>query len=160
MSGFYSPILNIASGWRTTVGNAFQTLRRVSFVIEDTFSFGDFDPQINWKGMAATAVVVRRARYLRIFNFLLFSLDISATLAAPFATEVQVTLPDSKTTYGTQNNNEAQGGAYNGSNAGVGETNPWNSNSGWSYLSLQRVNGAAYTAGAFRAILNGFLEVT
>lgn len=146
------------AAWRATLNKVFQQLRRVKFVVENSFSFGDFDPEINWNGMAATAVDVRRARYLKIFKMFWFSVDIRATLAAPFAAGVFITLPSVIISNANEKSGVQGGGAYM-FNAGTAEVGTWSGNAGTNILNAYRPGTAVHTAGAFIFIANGFLEI-
>ena len=157
MSGLFSPNFSVDANWKSTISKAFQQLRRVKFVVENTFSFGDFDPQTNFSGMTVTNYRVYRARYLKIFGMLWFSFEITATLAAPLAANVYIIIP------GTGPDPDATSAGQSGGaqirNAGVYETGTWLLVGNTNQLQMNRPAWAAFTAGAavFRA--NGFVEV-
>jgi hypothetical protein len=88
-----SPNLKVGKDWRGTLNLAFSTLRRIVFLTPDDFSWGDFDPQINWNGMTATGTIVYRARYLKIFKFVWLSIDIRTTLSGAMTSSIAVTVP-------------------------------------------------------------------
>lgn len=147
----FSPNLKVLKDWRGSLNVAFSILRRVRFIVEETFSFGDFDPQINWNGMTITSPLVTRARYLKIFKMFWFSLDIGGTLAAPFTNIVTVTMP-----FATAEN---QGGTGFGQNAATAEGSFWEVLAASNSLVVYRAAFGNYTAGAFRTRINGFLEI-
>lgn len=147
--------LKVFSDWKRSVSDAFRILRRTLFVYESDFTFQTFDPQINWNGMVATAISTNRARFLRISKTLLFSIDIRATLAAPFATSLSVAIPQGGTSAGTQ----VQGGGAYMFNAGVAEVGTWSTLENGGVIMAQRPGNAAYTAGSFIFIANGFIEL-
>jgi len=152
----YSPNLPIGSGWKSTLQAAFQTLRRVKFIIEENFSFGDFDPQVNWNGMTVSAVNIRKARYLKLFKLFFVSVDIQATLAAPLTLNVTITIPE--TIYGTST--EYQSGAGSGNSGGPAVTLVWQAQGTTDKILIYRYDFANYGAGVFRGVFNGFLEIT
>ena len=156
MSGLFSINPSLLHGWKQTLTIFFSKIRRVSFVVEDTFSFGDFNPQVNWNGMTATVVSVNRARYLKIWKFFWFSIDISATLAAPFTTSVILTIPH--TAY-----QSSPAGAHITAgllqNAGAYEVGTCQVAGGSDQMTIFRTALGAYTAGAFLFRANGFIEV-
>jgi len=139
--------------WRSEIISNF-------LVSENVFAFGDFDPQINWNGMAATGVIVYRARRLRIFNLMLFSVDIAATLAAPFTNVVTINIPGAALLAATAGAEDFQGGAGLIDNAGAGEGSLWQIRGGESNLFIYRAAIANFTAGVMRARINGFIEVS
>ena len=139
--------------WRSEIISNF-------LVSENVFAFGDFDPQINWNGMAATGVIVYRARRLRIFNLMLFSVDIAATLAAPFTNVVTINLPGTALLAAVEGAEDFQGGAGLSNNAGVGEGCLWQIKANESSLFVYRPTINNYTAGLMRARINGFIEVS
>lgn len=156
MSGeLFSPNVSLLSSWRQSITVLLQTLRRVKFVVENTFSFGDFDPQPNWFGMAATNVLIYRARYLRIYKFLWISVDISATLAAPFTNGIGITIP--WTLAGDIASNQAFGARV--SNNSVNDSGVVIGNGTFSAVLFIRPVAANFTAGVTRITANGFFEV-
>lgn len=48
MTGFYSPNLKLLKTWQSTFAQAFQTLTRVNFATDDTFTYSDFSPTLTW----------------------------------------------------------------------------------------------------------------
>lgn len=151
--------LKVLKDWRSSLSVAFQILRRIQFIVEDTFSWGDFDPQIDWGGMAATGIEVGRCRYLKIWNFLWFSIDIRASLAAPFTTQVGITLPGTSTGGGDYSPKRVQGGAMIVYNAGVESIGSHDITDDTNVTYIKRPALAAYTAGLFIVIGTGFIEV-
>jgi len=151
----FSPNFKVLTDWRSSLNVAFSVLRRIKFIIEGDFSFGDFDPQSNFNGMTVTNYLVNRARYLRIGNLFIFSLDIRATLAAPFAVRVDYTIP--VTAAGTSSS--VQGGGAWGYNAGVIESGAvWGINGASNAIYSLRPALAAYTAGSYIFVANGLIE--
>jgi hypothetical protein len=149
----YSPNLPISSGWKSTLANAFQTLRRVKFIVEETFSFGDFNPQTNYNGMAATGLNEYRARYLKIGKFFLFSYDSLATVAAPFTNNVTITIPY------TVKGDRQQGGGAVVSNGGAGESGFFTAVADTNTVIFHRVNDGNWGAGFLEIVCNGFIEI-
>lgn len=156
MSGLYSPILNILRDWRSTASQSFQTLRRINFVVEDTFEWADFDPQTTFSGMTVTLYLTRNSRYLKLKNCLWFSLHITATLAGAFSPNVFVTLP--ATAAGMKDSYQA---GYISIQVGatVAEAGKWSIKEGTNQLALQRTGAVNYAAGACEWILTGCIEV-
>lgn len=150
----FSPNLKVLSDWRSSLTVAFSTLRRIAFIVLDDFSFGDFNPNTNFSTMTATAYVCNRARYVKIGKFMFFSIDIQATLAAVFTSAVRITLPYTVAGESTS----FQGVAGFGQNGGTGEACVAQVAGGASDMFIYRYNNANYTAGAWRARINGFME--
>lgn len=153
MSGFYSPKLIIANGWQTTLHAAFQTLRRIKFVVDNTFSFGDFDPQFNFNGMGTAALIVYRARFLKILNLLWVSIDFTVTLSAPLAANIGIIIP--ATAAGSSVVGASQAfysyiGGVPGNSVIAGGTN---------ILNIQNSGLGNFAATATRILANGFIEV-
>ncbi len=148
--------LPISSGWKSTLANAFQVLRRIAFVVPETFSFGDFDPQIDFRGMANAGLITNRARYLKIYKLLFFSLDFEATLGAPLTNYVTITLPEGLTAYGEDS---FHNGSVQINNAVTGEADFWNCEGGTNLVNIFRTGAVNYTAVATRWHVSGFLEV-
>lgn len=153
--------LPVGSGWKSTLTLAFAKLNKISFIVEDTFSFGDFDPSTNFNSMVVTNYALRRARYLKIYKFLFFSVDIAATLATPFANSVAFTIPGTAAGASPSllGSSDTQGAACFADNAGTGEAALWQIVAGTSSVRVFRSGIAAYTAGSFRVKINGFVEV-
>lgn len=151
MSGFFSP--NTAN-----LKSLLLTLRRVPFVIEDTFTFGDFDPQLDFQGMTVTNLRVRRARFLKIWSFFWFSIDFSATLAAPLNTTIRITIPYTTKSSGNPSLSFNQGGGAVVVDS-VGADGFWLSGSDTNIIAVFKDNTAIYGAGGARVSLNGFLEI-
>lgn len=156
-TGIEFPNLKVLSDWRSSLNVAFSTLRRIPFLTEPVFQMGDFNPQTNFNGMTVTNYRVYRARYLKIYKFLWFSFEITATLAAPFAANVMITIPG--TGYDPEQTFAGQSGGAQIRNAGAYETGTWLLVGRTNVLQLNRPGWANFTAGAsvFRA--NGFVEV-
>ena len=152
---FYTPNLAVLSDWITSLTVAFSKLRRISFVVENTFTFEDFDPQTNYLGMTVTNYIVNRARYLKIFGLAWFSLDISATVAAPLANSVTITLP--VTCAGDIGNKQGAGALLR--LVGGDETGYWITDSQVNLITFRRSTAINYAAGVLRIISNGFFEV-
>jgi hypothetical protein len=154
----FTPNYTLDSSWKATLNKVFQQMRRVKFVVEDTFSFGDFDPQTNWNGMTVTGYQVYRARYLKIYKLLWLSIDIRATLAAPFAGSVDVTIP-----YVIKGSDEVSGAQQSLfvriSNASTNEPGMCVAVANTNILTFFRIPIAAFTAGSAILTYNGFLEV-
>ncbi len=146
----------ILKDWRSTLTVAFSAIRRVKFIVEETFAFGDFDPQINWNGMTVTAVDIKRTRYLKIWKFLFVSVHINSTLAAPFSTNVMINIPGTLAGADLTVRQEELGYIQN---AGVVEAGILLAQGTTDRISVFRPAFAAYTAGAFSARFNKFYEV-
>lgn len=152
----YSPNLPINSGWKSTIQNAFQILRRIKFVVEDDFKWRDFDPQLNFGTMTATAVRVYSMRGLRIGNLFHFEGTIAATLAAVFTTDVKMTIPYAIYAGPTS---LITAGSVPVMNAGAWESGWWFGLPNTNELNIRRFPVANYTAGAFMSCVNGTIEV-
>lgn len=151
----YSPNLPISSGWKSTVQNAFQVLRRIKFLVEDDFTWTNFTPTLDFGTMAATGITIDM-KTMRVANTLFFRGQISATLAAVFGSQVLISLPSN----GVVTSGFFLGGSIPVLNAGVWEAGQWVLGSDSNKLRIRRGNVANYTAGLFSCILNGFIEVT
>lgn len=152
----FSPNLKVLTDWRSSLNVAFSVLRRIKFIIEDNFSFGDFNPQLNYGGMTVTSPLIYRARYLKIFKIMWFSIDVTATLAAPFTFQIVATLP--ATTAG--DSSSYQGFCGVGQNTGAGEIILSQTLGTTNSLFIYRGNATPnFTAGVWRARINGFIEV-
>lgn len=148
MSGTYTPNVSRISA-------LLQALRRVPFVIADTFSMGDFNPEVNWNGMAATDVKVCRARYLKIWSFLWISVDIYATVAAPFTNFITITIPG--TIAGDVACNQSFGARV--SNNSTNDPGILIGNGTQNFMVFLRPLAANFSAGQARCTANGFLEI-
>ncbi len=153
---FYSPNFATTSSWKTSVNLISSQLRKIKFVVESTFQWGDFDPQTTFSGMAASAYLIRRARYLKIWKFLWFSVDIAVTLGGPASNAINVNLP--YTAYGASG--EIQAGGARIDNAATAEAATWACSGGQSTLAFYRDGLANYALAATRIFANGFIEVT
>lgn len=151
----YTPNLKVLKDWRGSLNVAFSILRRVAFVIEDTFSFGDFNPQTNWQGMTVTNYQVYRARYLKIFKMMWVSLDIRGTVAAPLTTNVSVILP---ATGGGGEDSSQQSSANRLVDNSVNEVGFSALAKGSNEMYFYRAPIANFTAGPAIITFNGFLE--
>ena len=158
MTGFFSPNYAVLPTWKSAISVAFQQLRRVRFAVDSTFEWSDFDPQVDYDGAAHTAQVILASRYLLVNKILFFSLDIQATLAAPLSTRVRVTLPRNKTAGGTSSALQC-GGTVGVDGGATVEVGSWQIIAGESHLDFRRPGNIAFTAGFFRGIANGFIEV-
>ena len=159
MSGFFSPNLKILADWRETFTSAFQELRRFPFATQNTFAWSNFNPQTNWRGMTTTLITISRTRYMLVNKILYFSLDISATLAAPLTNSVLITLPESLLAPGQAITPNAQAGATALLDGGILYTGKWILYDGLNVIALQSATGANFAAGSFRCVTNGFIEV-
>lgn len=155
----YSPNLPIGSGWKSTLQIAFQTLRRIKFIIESDFQWKDFDPNLNFYGMTVTNLLVPRCRYLLLGNIIYFSIDIRCTLGGAAANIITVSLPENIITPPTNYSSATQGGGAFYTNAGVEETGFWLSRANRNTIDFQRAGYANFGAGAFIGIANGFIEI-
>jgi len=151
----YSPNLTVGSGWKATLTSAFQSLKKIKFIVEPDFQWETFDPKVSWNGMAVNTVNVRSARALYLRDLLLFSLDIEGTVGAPLAPAVIVTLP--RTAAGDVGT--YQSGGASGQDNGVATGQVWQVQGTTNLLYIYRYDFANYTAGVFRGIANGALEV-
>lgn len=118
-------------------------------------AFNDFDPATNFGTMAATDYTVNQARYLTVGTLMFFTFDIQATLAATFGTQIIVSLPNAAR--GDVGRYQAAAGI--GQNGGAGEGCIAQINGGSTGLGIYRPAVAAYSAGAWRARINGFIEI-
>lgn len=143
--------------WKQSLVVAFSQLRRVNFLTQEVFAWGDFLPVIDWGGMATSNFVLGRARYLKIWKFLWFSLDFRATVAAPLFNRITVQIP------GTFPVDEIrsvyQGGGLTIQNNGANEAGFWYAGSGTNLLNFQRTAGGNFTAGTAAVFCNGFVEI-
>lgn len=147
----YSPNLKLLTDWQSTVNVAFQQLRRILFVVEDDFKFRQWNPAISFGGMVASNFVLNYCRYCLINNTMFFSVNFQATLAAPFANQITLTLPESLVYLGA-----TQAGGALIVNAGVAETGTWQLGQ---RLGFFRTGSANYTAGNFQAVANGVINL-
>lgn len=158
--GVLSPNFAVLGNWKTSLSVMFQALRRIPFVTEDAFTFSPFDPQIDWSGMTATSPSITTASYIKLGKIFAYSLDFQATLAAPLANTVYVTIPFTTpivTLTGTatpQQHNYAT--AFVGGNNEVGFCFAL---SGANRIGFRRSTEIAYLAGVTRWRANGFFEV-
>jgi hypothetical protein len=155
MSGLFSPKLSILSTWNSTVSQAFQMFRRVKFVVEDTFSWGDWLPAVSGQsGMVVNNITIFNARYLKLFNFLWVTFDIQFVTAAPFSTSVLLSLPATAAAPQKSAQFAATVVSGGGTDAGLAildrEANQ---------IALFRPAAAAYAAATYRITCNGFFEV-
>lgn len=149
---FSLPInLNIAGtlrAWRSEfVGGRIVSL--------DDIKFKDFEPATTFGAMAATDYIVNQSRYCIVSSLLFFTFDIQATLAATFGPEIVVRLP--ATAAGATGKYQAMGGA--GQNGGAGEAVFCQVQGGSTSLGIYRPALANYSAGSWRAFVNGFIEI-
>lgn len=152
----FSPNLPISSGWKSTLQNAFQILRRVKFLIDSDFTWTNFDPQLNFGTMTATAVQVYDMRGMRVGNTFFFYGTVGATLAAVFATDVKMTIPY---TISSRATSVIFGGSIPVMNAGAWESGWWYGLPNSNELNIRRFPVANYTAGAFMSCISGSIEV-
>ena len=160
MTFFYQPNLTLGNAWRNTIQALFVQLRRIKFAVEETFSFGDFDPQVNWQAMTVTGPVVNRARYFKIFNLAFISLNISSTITVAGAVNfIQITVPFTfKTTNPDDPTNSLQigyGAILN--TAGSAVYSP--ARSGRNVITFYKMDQTAFAAATFNLIFGGFFEV-
>lgn len=151
----FSPNFSIVEGWNDTLTVAFQQLRRIKFIVEKDFSFGDYDCAPNFGAMTTSNYQMYRSRYLKINKFMWISIDFKVTLAAPFINVIILKLP-----YNVKGDDlsSQQTGACYVQNAGSGAVgfcfvNP-NSD-----LTVARNGGVGFTAGDARVTINAFFEV-
>ncbi len=141
--------------WKQTLATVLQILRRVTFVIEETFSWGDFVPTLSYTGgMTSTDLNVNSARYLKVFGFLWFHFDITLTPVAPLSNTIIVTLPAT-----TSLTSGYQVAFVQVNNAVLSEASYSNIAAGASDLLIYRPSAVNYTAVASRLICSGCLEV-
>lgn len=158
MTGYLSLNPSILSTWKSTLAVAFQGFRKPKFATEDTFEFIDFDPQVNFNGMTVTNPVIM-SRYLKLKNLLFFSIEIYATLAAPFAAVITITIPGTLATSSSSLPiTRAQSGGCLTQNGLPLESGIWYGNANSNQINLVRTAGA-YGAGTGRVNANGFVEI-
>jgi len=162
MSGFFNPKFAVLSNWRTTVSQAFQYLRRVSFAIDDSFAFEEFNPQIDFGGMTVTNLVVINSRYIKLNKLLFFSFSLSCTLAVPFTNTIKIRIPG--TTIGDSSsalsNFKIQaGGAYVLNPAITSVVGYWTSLPGSNEIGILLNTAVNYAAGTTAIGVNGFVEI-
>lgn len=161
MTFFYTPNLIVGSGWQSTLKSAFVQLKKWAFVVKDTFSFGDFDPfpittvtplSVHFSGMTTTALAITTSRYLKLNSLLFLAIRFSATVAAPLATVIYVTIPGTAA--------YTQGGSYLAVSAGTFESGIWEITQGSNQIRLYRYNVVTnWAAGGVQIDLNCFIEV-
>lgn len=162
MSGLFNFNASIQTSWKASLQTILQKLRRVSFVVEDTFSWGNFEPTLTYSGgMTGTAYFLRTARYLKIWKFLWFRFDFDITPVAPLSTTIYFSLPAT-----TPGDVDVVTGTHVGQTCLVLITGAVTNEVGSGYigrernqLSIQRANNAAFTAVQNRITCNGFIEV-
>lgn len=158
MTGYLSLNPSILSTWKSTLAIAFQGFRKPKFATEDTFEFIDFDPQVNFGGMTTTNPIIM-AKYLKLKNLLLFSVDISATLAAPFVAYFVIKIPGTLANSTTPLPfNRIQSGGCLTQNGLPLEAGIWYGNANANEITLVRSAGA-FAAGVGRIMANGFVEI-
>jgi hypothetical protein len=156
----YSPNLPISSGWKSTLSNAFQTLRRVKFIIESDFTWRDFDPQFSANGMTVTNYVVLRSRYFKIQNLMWISVNLTATLAAPLNPYIQIVIPGvASALNNSTSTTPTQGGSCCLQNAGLEYVGRWRLQALTSILGVTLAPVANFTAGNTEILINAVLEV-
>jgi hypothetical protein len=160
-TGIYKPNFATLRDWRKTFDVMFSQLRRVPFLTEEVFSWGTFDPKVNWNGMTITTPLIYRSRFLKIWKFLWFSVDFSGTLAAPLTTNIFIEIPGTAPlTEGAATTVSYQTSGYMSQNAGAAqEVGFWYFSSGTNQIRFTRPGFAAYTAGLARVSANGFVEI-
>ncbi len=142
---------NIASTLRAWRSEIIQN-RLASF---DEVVFKDFIPAANYGSLAVSDYQVFRARYRVLGKMLFFSIDISATLAAPLSNSYTIFLP--LTAAGTVD--VIQGGQGFSDNGGASQGCLWQIYGTTNQLVIYRNSLANYTAGSTRARINGFIEI-
>ena len=144
--------LNIAGtlrAWRSEIIGS-------NLLSKDEVVFKDFIPSLDFSTMAATAQVINIARYAVVGKVCLFSLDVQATLAATFTFQIVANLP--VTAKGSTASFQGFSGV--GQNAGSGEIILAQIGGTTNQLLIYRGNGTPnFTAGAWRARINGFIEI-
>lgn len=162
MTGFFKPNFSLLSNVKETVRVALGQLRRIAFATDDTFTWTDFDPQIDFAGMGTASVSVRYARYIKINKLLFISVDFSVTLSAPLASFISIVIP------GTTSGNETGAtGALVSKTQYFGCTSDFNTgeaglatiSAGTNILYFTRPGNANYLAANVRIAANGFLEI-
>jgi len=160
MSEFFSPNYAVLKNWQQTVTVAFQQLRRIKFVVRETFSFGNYDPQVNWQGMTVSGVTVNRARYLKLYKIIFLSIDFTATLAAPLTNFITVVIPEGINAPAAENGAiHLQGGAALVQDNGVTETGTYQIVGGSNLINFFRSATANFNVGVARVTLNTFIEI-
>jgi hypothetical protein len=148
-----SPNLKVLSDWRSTTSVAFSVLRRIAFIKEDDFKFGDFDPKTTFRGMGTADYVIYRARFLKVFKLLFLSLDLSVTVSAPLTFGINIELPEGTTAAAGAGGGQSFCIYVNGT-PGTAVISEEQSN-----LRLDNAGFTNFGAGGVRIIGNGFLEV-
>jgi len=152
----YSPNLPIGSAWKSTLTLAFQTLRRIKFIIESDFVFSDFNPQTNFNGMTVTNYDAARCRIFVLNKVAFVSINIVATLAAPFASSIVVSLPENI----VSSLGVSQRGATQIANAGVDEVGNWTISAESNQITFSRNPvGTNFSAGQANIRVNTFFEI-
>lgn len=160
---FYQPNLPILPDWKGTLTVAFAQLRRAVFVVEDSFTWNDFDPQINFNGMTVTNYNLLRSRILKLGKFVSISVHFTATLAAPLAAFFTLKLPYTAGTAGVAGTSAAgtpyQGGACTLLNSAVQEVGVWKIQQTGDTIFILRSPVANFGAGSLELIFNEVIEV-
>lgn len=159
MTNFFTPRFPISPSWQKTFSAMSSIFNKKKFVIEDTFRFEDFELVPNFNGMAATGLIVRYARALKIKNIVWIKARFEVTLAAPFAQYIGFSIPY------TARNEETQTRIghsvfleYTGGFA-TPETGTVQILSGSNTIGLYRAANVNYVAGLWVPKLSFFLEV-
>lgn len=156
MTNWFIPKLKIGSNAAQTGALLIQLLRGKKLAAEETFGqWTEFDPQFNFSGMGVTAYKLYGARYLRLNKTVFMELRASATLAAPLANTITVTVP-----WNWRNIETAGDAATILQNAGAWETGLWTkATPGGNIMNLHRAPIANYGAGAWEVRVSLVTEV-
>ncbi len=153
---FYSPNFAIGSGWRSSMQLVVSQLRKIKFVVEETFSWGDFEPQATFSGMTVAGYAVKRARYLKLWGFLFFRVDLIATLSGAMSNAIYITVPG--TAFG--DTGELQSAGCRIDNVTLAQSGTWNASGQQDVVGFYLPNLANYVAGDVRISAVGLIEVS
>lgn len=163
MGALFSFKISMRSTWQSTLAVLMQAMRRVKFVVESTFSFGDFDPNPDYLTSTVTARRIDRARYLKIGKLLWVSVDFRATIGGAISQACIIQLPF-QVNATASNTTPRQGGVCYGSTAGTPAPVSWSSlptagtyNNGIQFDSINPPT--AFAAGVLIIRGNMFLEI-
>lgn len=156
--GFFSPNLKILNDWRSSLTTAFSQLRRVPFVVEDTFQFTNFDPSptttMNTSNLSITTAVG-----LKLNKLFFFSVEFTMTLAAPLSDTINFIIPYTAAIAPGSTIGRTQVGGCETSTAGVpNQVGLWHIDQNSNKIITVRYAGA-YGAGTGTVRVNGFVEV-
>lgn len=155
----YTPKFATSSTWQSSVGLVTSQLRKIKFVVEKTFSWGNFDPKTDFGGMGSSAYILKGARYLRIYKLLLFRVHISVTLAGG-SSSFSISMPPGCTAGGDASVSEKQAGYVQLSDAVTADQPAtWYTIAPADLIVVRPPNGALYAAGATTIVISGIIEV-